>query len=61
MMDQETERDKEALRRLNKKQFFSHLLVGRIKDSNVMFSFIVKISLVEQEQMILPGAPLLQK
>ena len=47
IIDQENFKDKKLLKKINKKQFFSHLLIAKIKDTPLMFSFIVKISLVD--------------
>ena len=47
IIDQENFKDKKALKKINKKQFFSHLLIAKIKDTPLMFSFIIKVSLID--------------
>lgn len=34
-------------KRVKRGEVFNHLLIGRIKDTNIMYSFIVQCTLVE--------------
>ena len=46
----ENEEAPSHIRKHLKKQVFSHLLIGRVKDTNMMFSFILKIGLIDGDQ-----------
>jgi len=39
----------------NKPQVFNHLLIARIKDTQIMFSFVVQASIVEETPVAVVG------
>jgi len=39
----------------NKPQVFNHLLIARIKDTQIMFSFVVQASIVEDTPVAVVG------
>ena len=50
-----TEKQKKKAQRAMAKERFHHLLVARVKDTNMMFSYLIQVQLLQQEPQPTPG------
>lgn len=44
---QEDQSDQKLQKNKNKPEIYNHLLIGRIKDTHIMFSYVVQVSLID--------------
>ena len=50
-----TERQKQKALRAMAKERFHHLLVARVKDTNMMYSYLIQVQLLQSEAPIIPA------
>lgn len=51
-----SEKQKQKALKAMAKERFNHLLIARVKDTNMMFSYLFQAQLVQQEPAIIPAA-----